>query len=59
MNIKCALCKRNIKIGKLCDDLGVTRTAYYNWTAKKQRPSDKYLAKIAELLDCTVDDLLR
>ncbi|HEY8424133.1 MAG TPA: helix-turn-helix transcriptional regulator [Clostridia bacterium] len=52
--------KKKMSRRELADKLGVTATTIYLWeTGRRQPKDDKTLIRLAELLDCLVDDLIR
>ena len=54
--IKSEANKKNIKLGVMCSDLDISNNTFHNM--KKSMPSIETLAKIAEYLNCSLDDLL-
>ena len=55
-NIKREAKNKNIKLGTMFDDIDVTNNTLHNM--KRSYPSIETLAKIADYLDCSLDDLL-
>lgn len=55
-NIKKEAKNKNIKLGTMFDDIDVTNNTLHNM--KRSYPSIETLAKIADYLDCSLDDLL-
>ncbi len=56
-NIEAERARRGWSATKLCEQLGVNRKTYYNWTRKGHIPQSK-LEKLAELFECSTDYLL-
>lgn len=56
------IAKRRRQLGlsqsDLAKKLGVDQTAVHNWEKGKSMPATRRLPAIAEILNCTVDDLL-
>ena len=57
MNIKSLRLKKNISQEALADILGVNQTAVSQWEMGKSNPSSNKLPKLAEVLQCSIDDL--
>ena len=43
---------------EVADRLGVTKQAVSSWEKGPKQPTPTYLAEMAEMYDCTTDDLL-
>jgi len=56
-NIEAERARKGWSATKLCEELGVNRKTYYNWTHKGHIPQSK-LEKLAELFECSADYLL-
>lgn len=59
MNISVAREKRGITQAELADRLCVTQGAISQWETGKSFPRAELLPKLADILGCTVDELLR
>ena len=59
MNISVAREKRGITQAELADSLCVTQGAISQWETGKSFPRAELLPKLADILGCTVDELLR
>lgn len=59
MNIKQIRLSRNLTQKELADKLAVERTTVTMWERNSSSPNIQTLKKIAEVLDCTVDDLIK
>lgn len=57
-NLKALREKRNLTQEQVAAELNVSRIAVVYWEQGKQNPRTKHLRKLANLLQCTVDDLL-
>ena len=51
--------KRNLTQGDLAVQLGITQGAVSQWESGLTNPTLETLVKIAEVLNCTVDELLK
>ena len=58
MSILSARTRAGLSQAKLAEAVGVTDAAVCQWETGKQLPRAALLPKIAETLNCTVDDLL-
>ena len=58
MGFLSARSRAGLSQAKLADAVGVTDAAVCQWEKGKQLPRASLLPKIAEALDCTVDELL-
>lgn len=52
------LVERGMSGAELSRRIGVTRSIYSQWNARKYKPSNKSLKKIAEVLDVPVSEIL-
>jgi len=59
MNIKKYRVSRNLTQIELAQKLGVERTTLSMWESNKSNPKPDMLKRLAEALDCTVDELLK
>ena len=59
VNISVAREKRGITQAELADSLCVTQGAISQWETGKSFPRAELLPKLADILGCTVDELLR
>ena len=59
MNISVAREKRGITQAELADSLCVTQGAISQWETGRSFPRAELLPKLADILGCTVDELLR
>ena len=50
---------KNMTQNDLAEKLNVSRTTVAMWELNKSAPNIQTLKKLAEILDCTVDDLLK
>lgn len=57
MKIKSLRLKRKISQEALADILGVNQTAISQWEIGKSNPSSDKLPKLAEALQCSIDEL--
>ena len=57
MNIKSLRLKKNISQETLADILGVNQTAVSQWEMGKSNPASNKLPKLAEVLQCSIDNL--
>lgn len=57
MELKKARLRAGMERSTLAAELGVTTTAVGNWERGERKPRPRFMAKIAELLGTTVDDL--
>ena len=48
-----------LQAAPLAETLGVTRSAWSQWEAGATMPSSAYLPALAELLQCTIEELYR
>ncbi len=48
-----------LQAAPLAETLGVTRSAWSQWEAGATMPSAAYLPALAELLQCSIEDLYR
>jgi len=48
-----------LRAAPLAQTLGVTRSAWSQWEAGDTMPSSAYLPALAELLQCSIEDLYR
>lgn len=51
--------KRGITQAELAKKLGVTQEAVTKWETGRNKPRASTLIKLAEILDCSVDELLK
>ena len=51
--------KKKITQGQLAEKLGVTQGAVSQWENGLSFPDVRLLVKLSEVLDCTVDELLK
>ena len=59
VNIKHIREKKNFSQNQLADLVGVDRSAIAKWETGKAKPTADNLLKLAEVLDCSIDELLR
>lgn len=59
MNLKRLRMSRNLTQEALAEKLQVKRTTVTMWEKGHSAPSVQTLKKIAQLLDCTVDELVK
>ena len=57
MNIKSLRLKRGISQEVLAEKLSVNQTAISQWEIGKSNPSSDRLPKLAEVLNCSIDEL--
>ena len=57
MNIKSLRLKKNISQEVLADIMGVNQTAISQWEMGKSNPASEKLPKLAEALQCSIDEL--
>lgn len=50
---------RNMTQAELADKLGVSRSALAMWECGENLPPTKHLIAICDVLDCSLDELLR
>ena len=50
--------KKNITQAQIADRLGITQGAVSQWESGVTNPSISMISGLAEILDCTVDELL-
>ena len=48
-----------LKAVRLAEEVGVTKQAWFYWEAGESLPSAGYLPAIAQLLQCSIEDLYR
>lgn len=58
-NIRARAKERGIIITYLADHAGIGRSGFFSFMAGKNSPTLRWLAKIADALECDVTDLLR
>lgn len=58
-NLMNALYDRRMTQTALAEQLGVTQAAVSAWVAEKKRPTIEMCVKIADVLGCTLDELIR
>jgi DNA-binding Xre family transcriptional regulator len=58
-NIRSRAKAKGIVITYLPDHAGIGRSSFFAFTAGKNSPTIRWLAKIADALDCDVADLLK
>ena len=59
MNLKKIRKAKKISQEKLADKLNISQQSVAKWETGQSLPRAELLPKIAELLECTVDELLR
>ena len=59
MNIKALREKKEITQQSLARILGINQSAVSNWETEKAMPRAALLPKLAKVLGCSIDDLLR
>lgn len=59
MNIKKFRLSNNLTQKELANELKVERTTVSMWESNKSSPNIQTLKKIAQILNCTVDDLIK
>lgn len=59
MNIKKFRLSNNLTQKELANELKVERTTVSMWESNKSSPNIQTLKKIAQVLNCTVDDLIK
>ena len=59
MGIKTARSAKGISQEALAAELGIDRSAIAKWETGKSLPRAELLPKLADILGCTVDELLR
>ena len=59
MNLKFFRVKEGLTRSDLADLLGLDRTTIVKWETGKSYPRADTLIKLADLFECTIDDLLR
>ncbi len=57
--IQAARQRQGITQGNLAKSIGVERSTVSKWETGKSNPRAEMLPKLADLLKCTVDDLVR
>ncbi len=58
-NLLLALYDRKMTQTELAAQLGVTQAAVSEWVREKKRPTIETCVKIADVLGCTLDELIR
>jgi transcriptional regulator with XRE-family HTH domain len=56
--IKLKRIKKGLTVIELAKKVGITRTSLYNYEKGKQFPSPTIIAKIAQVLDCDIKELI-
>lgn len=51
--------QNNITQAQIADELGITQGAVSQWEAGATNPSLRTISRLATILNCTVDELLR
>lgn len=59
INIASIRCRQGISQVDLAKAIGVTGSAVSQYESGKRKPNIDTLKKIAQVLDCTVDDLIK
>lgn len=59
MNIKTVRLSKNLTQEELANKLNVSRTTVTMWENNKSSPNIEIIKKIANVLGCTIDDLLK
>lgn len=59
MRIVAARKKAGLTQAQVAEALGISDAAVNQWEKGKTFPKTEFLPKLAKLLDCTVDELLR
>lgn len=52
-------CKKGISQNELAEKIGITGSAISQYESGKRKPNIEVLKKIAQVLNCTVDDLIK
>ena len=58
MNLKEKRIEKNMTQEEISDACGISQCAYSLYEAGKRNPKPSMLKQLAEILDCTVDELL-
>lgn len=58
MNWKVKRAEMNLSQTDVANACGITQTAYSNYEIGKRQPKPQMLKKIANVLNCTVDELI-
>ena len=59
LNLKALRESRHLTQQQLADQLNVGRTTVTMWETGETTPPTKYLLALSEILDCTLDELLK
>lgn len=59
INIASIRCRQGISQVDLAKAIGVTGSAVSQYESGKRKPNIEILKKIAQVLDCTIDDLIK
>lgn len=58
MSLKTCRERKDFPIKKMVELLGVDRKTYYNWESKQKDIPSSMLIKIADILGCTINEIL-
>ena len=59
INLKAKRLEKGMTQNEVADRCGITQCAYSYYEIGKRQPKPEMLKKLATVLDCTVDDLLK